>query len=80
MRPVLQAVSLGLAARLLERPDVLPLDEPTNNLDLTSVAQLESALTAYRGAFVVVSHDERFLREIGAHRWLRPAGGKLLES
>jgi ATPase subunit of ABC transporter with duplicated ATPase domains len=59
-------------------PQLLLLDEPTNNLDLVSVGQLESALNAYRGAFVVVSHDERFLAEIGIDRWLRLADGKLL--
>ena len=46
-------------------PQLLLLDEPTNNLDLVSVGQLESALNAYEGAFVVVSHDERFLAGIG---------------
>ncbi|GIF25367.1 ATPase subunit of ABC transporter with duplicated ATPase domains [Actinoplanes tereljensis] len=51
-------------------PQLLLLDEPTNNLDLVSVGQLESALGAYRGAFVVVSHDERFLAEIGIDRRL----------
>ncbi|GAA2852044.1 ABC transporter ATP-binding protein [Actinoplanes cyaneus] len=61
-------------------PQLLLLDEPTNNLDLDSVAQLEAALTAYRGAFVVVSHDERFLAEIGITRWLRLAGGRLTET
>ena len=49
-------------------PQLLLLDEPTNNLDLVSVGQLESALNAYRGAFVVVSHDERFLDAIGVQR------------
>jgi ATPase subunit of ABC transporter with duplicated ATPase domains len=49
-------------------PQLLLLDEPTNNLDLTSVRQLESALNAYRGAFIVVSHDERFLDAIGVQR------------
>ncbi|MEW2385673.1 ABC-F family ATP-binding cassette domain-containing protein [Micromonospora sp. NPDC047707] len=58
-------------------PHLLLLDEPTNNLDLVSVGQLESALKAYRGAFVVVSHDERFLAEIGVDRWLRLADGRL---
>ncbi|GAA2853505.1 ABC-F family ATP-binding cassette domain-containing protein [Streptosporangium fragile] len=61
-------------------PQLLLLDEPTNNLDLVSVGQLESALGAYEGAFVVVSHDERFLAEIGVDRWLELSGGRLLET
>ncbi|MFG2103694.1 ribosomal protection-like ABC-F family protein [Micromonospora echinaurantiaca] len=60
-------------------PQLLLLDEPTNNLDLVSVGQLESALNAYQGAFVVVSHDERFLENIRVQRWLRLAEGRLLE-
>ncbi|KAB8194865.1 ATP-binding cassette domain-containing protein [Nonomuraea phyllanthi] len=60
-------------------PQLLLLDEPTNNLDLVSVGQLESALGAYEGAFVVVSHDERFLAEIKVGRWLELSGGRLLE-
>lgn len=61
-------------------PQLLLLDEPTNNLDLVSVGQLESALGAYQGAFVVVSHDERFLKEIKVDRRVRLADGALLES
>ncbi|MGN9837231.1 ABC-F family ATP-binding cassette domain-containing protein [Nonomuraea sp. H19] len=61
-------------------PQLLLLDEPTNNLDLVSVGQLESALGAYEGAFVVVSHDERFLAEIKVERWLELSGGRLLET
>ncbi|GAA2667165.1 ABC-F family ATP-binding cassette domain-containing protein [Streptomyces sp. ME02-6987-2C] len=61
-------------------PHLLLLDEPTNNLDLVGVAQLESALNSYRGAFVVVSHDRRFLREVGVDRWLRLAEGELTET
>lgn len=60
-------------------PELLLLDEPTNNLDLVSVGQLQAALNAYRGAFVVVSHDERFLADIGVQRWLRLSGGRLEE-
>lgn len=60
-------------------PQLLLLDEPTNNLDLVSVAQLESALNAYEGAFVVVSHDEPFLAAIGVRRWLRLTEGRLAE-
>ena len=52
-------------------PQLLLLDEPTNNLDLVSIGQLECALRAYRGAFVVVSHDARFLEAIRLHRRLR---------
>ncbi|MET9657234.1 ribosomal protection-like ABC-F family protein [Streptomyces sp. NPDC006510] len=61
-------------------PQLLLLDEPTNNLDLVSAGQLESALGSYRGAFVVVSHDERFLARIGVERWLRLVGGRLTET
>jgi ATPase subunit of ABC transporter with duplicated ATPase domains len=61
-------------------PQLLLLDEPTNNLDLISVGQLESALSAYEGAFVVVSHDERFLTEIKVNRWLHLSDGRLLET
>ncbi|GAT08049.1 ABC-F family ATP-binding cassette domain-containing protein [Mycolicibacterium novocastrense] len=60
-------------------PELLLLDEPTNNLDLVSVGQLQAALNAYRGAFIVVSHDERFLTDIGVQRRLRLSGGHLDE-
>ncbi len=58
-------------------PQLLLLDEPTNNLDLVSVGQLQSALNAYEGAFIVVSHDERFLAEVGVRRRLQLADGRL---
>ena len=61
-------------------PHLLLLDEPTNNLDLVSAGQLVSALNSYQGAFMVVSHDERFLAEIGVNRWLRMADGSLKET
>ncbi|MFB7668744.1 ribosomal protection-like ABC-F family protein [Kitasatospora sp. NPDC056138] len=61
-------------------PQLLLLDEPTNNLDLVSAGQLESALDSYQGAFVVISHDERFLARIGVNRRLRLADGALKET
>jgi ATPase subunit of ABC transporter with duplicated ATPase domains len=61
-----------LAALLLAEPapQLLMLDEPTNNLDLPSVSQLTSTLRCFRGALLVVSHDAAFLRELGLTRWL----------
>ncbi|OBK15844.1 ABC-F family ATP-binding cassette domain-containing protein [Mycobacterium asiaticum] len=59
-------------------PQLLLLDEPTNNLDLPSLAQLQSALAAYQGAFIVVSHDQRFLEELNPDRWLQLSEGRLL--
>ena len=58
-------------------PQLLLLDEPTNNLDLVSVAQLQSAMNAYQGAFIVVSHDDRFLAEIGVQRSFLLSNGSL---
>ena len=60
-------------------PQLLLLDEPTNNLDLVSVGQLESALLAYQGAFIVVSHDATFIDAVGVDRVLRLDGGSLRE-
>ena len=61
-------------------PQLLLLDEPTNNLDLVSVAQLGDALAAYEGAFVVVSHDERFLDDIAVDRRLELSEERLLDT
>lgn len=62
-----------LAALLLSEPppQLLMLDEPTNNLDLASVDQLMEALASYAGALLVASHDAPFLRDIGITRWIQ---------
>ncbi|MFF8926266.1 ABC-F family ATP-binding cassette domain-containing protein [Streptomyces longwoodensis] len=62
----------ALAALMLAEPapQLLMLDEPTNNLDMASVRRLTSALESYEGALVVASHDLPFLESIGITRWL----------
>ncbi|MGW7418831.1 ABC-F family ATP-binding cassette domain-containing protein [Streptomyces sp. NPDC054813] len=69
----------ALAALLLAEPapQLLMLDEPTNNLDMASVRQLTTALEAYQGALIVASHDLPFLESIGITRWLLMADGEL---
>ncbi|WP_159837927.1 ABC-F family ATP-binding cassette domain-containing protein [Nocardia sp. CY41] len=51
-------------------PRLLLLDEPTNNLDLPSLEHLTQALASFEGALIVVSHDARFLDDIGVTRRL----------
>ena len=52
---------VGLAALLLQAPDLLLLDEPTNHLDFAALAWLETFLQGFEGALLVVSHDRVFL-------------------
>ena len=54
----------ALARALASEPDLLLLDEPTNHLDITAIDWLESWLSRYTGAFVVISHDRTFLERL----------------
>jgi macrolide transport system ATP-binding/permease protein len=54
----------SLALLLLAAPDVLLLDEPTNHLDVQALEWLESYLSRYSGAILVVSHDRAFLNRV----------------
>ncbi|WP_159919380.1 MULTISPECIES: ATP-binding cassette domain-containing protein [Nocardia] len=61
-------------------PRLLLLDEPTNNLDLPSLEHLTQALAGFEGALIVVSHDPRFLDEIGVTRRLELTAEGLSET
>ena len=61
-------------------PQLLVLDEPTNNLDLDSVDQLVSALAGYRGALIVVTHDDHLAGALEVHReWHVEPGPRIID-
>lgn len=56
-----------LAQVLFPRPDILFLDEPTNNLDIDAISWLEDELIRHDGTMVVISHDRHFLNRVCTH-------------
>lgn len=71
-----QSLSGGERMRLMlcclmignQTPDIIVLDEPTNNLDITSLAILTQTMKDYRGTLLVISHDAHFIQELGITR------------
>lgn len=59
--------------------NLLVLDEPTNHLDLPAIEQLESALDAYQGTLLLITHDRRMLDAVHVTRRLEVADGKVTE-
>jgi ATPase subunit of ABC transporter with duplicated ATPase domains len=57
------ALARGLSST--NKPELLLLDEPTNNLDLANIEWLENLVREFRGALIVVSHDQQFLDRCG---------------
>ena len=76
-----QRSRVALAAVSYREPHVLVLDEPTNNLDLESVAALAESVKAFKGAVVCVSHDQYFVNAIANEAWVVANGAvKRVES
>ena len=59
-----QNTRLALAKMLLEKPNLLVLDEPTNHSDIETIAWLENYLVNYSSALIIVSHDRYFLDKV----------------
>ncbi|KAK7084588.1 ATP-binding cassette sub- F member 1 [Halocaridina rubra] len=65
-----QKARVALAELCLSSPDVLILDEPTNNLDIESIDALAEAIASYKGGVIIVSHDERLIRDTDCNLWV----------
>jgi len=65
-----QRSRVALAAVSYVSPHVLIMDEPTNNLDLESVAALADCVKRFQGAVIIVSHDQYFVNEIANEAWV----------
>mgnify|MGYP001199829664 FL=1 len=64
-----EKMKLSLCSLLISSvaPDLLILDEPTNNIDLHSINILTETVANYRGTLLLVSHDETFIKEVGVN-------------
>lgn len=69
---------LQLARLVLEKPNLLILDEPTNNLDIHSIEVLEETLEEFVGTVLVISHDRYFLDKV-VDRVVELRNGRLAE-
>jgi ATP-binding cassette subfamily F protein uup len=70
----------ALAKLMAEAPDLMLLDEPTNHLDIEAISWLEDELKSTRKAFVLISHDRRFLSELTrATLWIDRGAVRRLE-
>ncbi len=68
---------LYLLKTLIQNPNFLILDEPTNDLDIYSLLTLENFLKSYKGCLLLVSHDRRFVENIAEHYFIFEEEGKI---
>jgi ATPase subunit of ABC transporter with duplicated ATPase domains len=73
-----QKARLGMLALRLTNPNFYLLDEPTNHLDIDGQEALENELMMQQASCLLVSHDRRFIRNVGNRFWLIE-GRKLVE-
>ncbi|MBV9614188.1 MAG: ABC-F family ATP-binding cassette domain-containing protein [Ktedonobacteraceae bacterium] len=73
-----QQTRAALGKLLLQEPDLLLMDEPTNHLDLASLEWLETYLSSWKGAMVIVAHDRYFLDKV-VSRTIEMAFGRIEE-
>lgn len=69
---------LSMAILTSSQVDLLILDEPTNNLDISTIEILVEALTEFKGGLIVVSHNRKFLREIRIEKEFKIEGKNLV--
>jgi ATPase subunit of ABC transporter with duplicated ATPase domains len=62
-----EKVRVLLARALFGNPDILLMDEPTNNLDIKSISWLEDFLARFQNTVIVVSHDRHFMNQVCTH-------------
>jgi len=65
-----QKARVALCELTLSAPDVIVLDEPTNNLDIESIDALAEAIAEFEGGVIIVSHDERLIRVTECQLWV----------
>nr|XP_033772216.1 ATP-binding cassette sub-family F member 1 isoform X2 [Geotrypetes seraphini] len=65
-----QKARVVFAELACRQPDVIILDEPTNNLDIESIDALSEAVNEYKGAVIIVSHDARLITETNCQLWV----------
>ena len=68
---------LYLATVLMQEPNFLVLDEPTNDLDIMTLAVLEDYLANFKGCIIVVSHDRYFLDRVAQHLFVFKGDGEI---